>query len=123
MLYDGEDMRTSPFPTDQTADFFTKALTAAINHRSRSLGEQRKESTEVAEDNNCKRHIQLRLSSSYKNLTWGALHKDPFRMCYLDVANSTAGYKSIKRYILIYNITHINSPRAISHCTEIGFTK
>ena len=38
-------------------DIFTKALTGVIfeKHRSRSLGERRKASTEVAKDNKCKR--------------------------------------------------------------------
>ena len=42
---------------DQTADILTKALTGVIfeKHRSRSLGERRKASTEVAKDNKCKR--------------------------------------------------------------------
>ena len=42
---------------DQTADIFTKALTEVVfeKHRSRSLGERRKASTEVANGNKCKR--------------------------------------------------------------------
>ena len=40
----------------RTADIFTKALTGVIfeKHRSRSLGERRMASTEVAKDNKCK---------------------------------------------------------------------
>ena len=42
---------------DQTADIFTKALIGVIfeKHRGRSLGEGRKVSMEVVEDNKCKR--------------------------------------------------------------------
>ena len=46
---------------------FTKALTGVIfeKHRSRSLGERRKASTEVAKDNKCKPGFSLLRSLTY----------------------------------------------------------